>query len=74
MGCVICGRGMCTKSFHSIEEQDAYDNIADGVVERTVSQCADVLERMDGEWVEVDGEETFMIDLHKALDLLKDIY
>ena len=28
MSCPICGRGSCTESFHSIEEQERFDAVA----------------------------------------------
>lgn len=34
MGCEICGRNNCTKSFHSLDEQDEFDKITDSVKER----------------------------------------
>ena len=34
MSCEICGRGACSKSFHSLEEQGDFDKIADEVKER----------------------------------------
>ena len=27
MGCEICGRGACTRSFHSLEEQEEFDRV-----------------------------------------------
>lgn len=27
MGCEICGRGACTRSFHSLEEQNEFDQV-----------------------------------------------
>lgn len=38
MSCEICGRGACTRSFHSLEEQqiyeDAFDKVRDKLVDR----------------------------------------
>ena len=34
MGCEICGRGNCCRSFHSLEEQSQFDDIADGIKDR----------------------------------------
>jgi len=34
MACEICGRTSCTRSFHSLEEQERFDTIADPVKER----------------------------------------
>ena len=29
MACDICGRGNCTESFHSLEEQERYSDVID---------------------------------------------
>jgi transcription elongation factor Elf1 len=29
MSCDICGRGSCTESFHSLEEQERYEKVID---------------------------------------------
>ena len=31
MPCEICGRNSCTRSFHSLEEQRDFDDVADNV-------------------------------------------
>lgn len=32
MSCRICGRNSCTESFHSLEEQDKYEEVDDKLV------------------------------------------
>ena len=34
MACEICGRNSCTASFHSIEEQQNFDEVADKIKDR----------------------------------------
>lgn len=34
MACEICGRNSCTRSFHALEEQNDFDNIADSIKDR----------------------------------------
>ena len=34
MSCEICGRSACTRSFHSLEEQENFDNKADDIKDR----------------------------------------
>jgi hypothetical protein len=34
MGCEICGRGNCTRSFHSLEEQEEFDTVNDKTKDR----------------------------------------
>lgn len=55
MACEICGRSSCTRSFHSIEEQETFDNIKDQVLENLGSSLKWKLERLDTE--EIDGKE-----------------
>ncbi len=47
MSCEICGRGNCTSSFHSLEEQDAFDEIAGKVKERIVRRALGALDGLD---------------------------
>ena len=41
MGCEICGRNNCCKSFHSFEEQQNFDNVADTIKDR----CREIIKR-----------------------------
>jgi hypothetical protein len=44
MACLICGRWNCLPIFHSTEEQEAYDRIADTLFERIAeaeTRCAE---------------------------------
>jgi len=34
MACEICRRSSCTRSFHSLEEQGQFDDVADNVKDR----------------------------------------
>jgi hypothetical protein len=52
MSCYICRRGSCTPSFHSLEEQEAYED-ADTAYE----EFLDVWERCNKEWLESEEEE-----------------
>lgn len=38
MGCEICGRGSCAKSFHSIEQQERHERIEAG-------ECEDCIDK-----------------------------
>lgn len=46
MGCEICGRGNCTRSFHSLEEQEEHDNVADVTKEYVQRTLLDKLNRL----------------------------
>ena len=38
MSCRICGRGNCTESFHSIEEQEEFDKYANMTERELISE------------------------------------
>lgn len=46
MGCEICGRGSCTKSFHSLEEQSNFDDVADNIKDRLKAILKRKIERL----------------------------
>ena len=48
MACEICGRSSCCKSFHSIEEQDSFDNIADNVKSRMINSLVRKIGGLNG--------------------------
>lgn len=52
MSCEICGRSSCTKSFHSVEEQDNFDNIAEDVKERTANRIKNAVNSLDYEIID----------------------
>jgi hypothetical protein len=53
MGCEICGRGSCTRSFHSLEEQDEFDreNKTDEIKERLRGIIERGVDRLRGEHI-----------------------
>jgi hypothetical protein len=48
MSCEICGRGACTRSFHSLEAQEAFDN-PPNVTKEAEEYMRDVIEAALGE-------------------------
>ncbi len=48
MGCRICGRGACCKSFHSLEEQENYDNMYGGF-ELKIDELNDEIKKLEEE-------------------------
>lgn len=68
MSCEICGRNNCVKSFHSLEEQEKFDNIADRIKERFKQYISNRLNRLDG--MEIDRK--FYIKLDDALEEIDD--
>lgn len=47
MSCEICGRSGCCKSFHSVEEQEDFDNIADNIKDMLVNKITNGINRLD---------------------------
>ena len=54
MSCEICGRGSCSKSFHSLDEQQEFDSAVDPVKERIEAQITAQVNRLVCE--EIDGD------------------
>ena len=50
MSCEICGRHSCCKSYHSLEEQSNFDNIADNVKSRAIRVISNKISRIDGHY------------------------
>lgn len=67
MACEICGRNSCTRSFHSLEEQEAFDNIADAVKERCRRIIHAEVRLIDGEH---GKDDAYMVDLNKVLEVI----
>ena len=75
MSCEICGRGNCVASFHSIEEQQSFDEIADNVKDRSKSRIYDAVNRLtDGEWItDEDGNEKYVVVLDDVLKVIDNV-
>lgn len=52
MSCVICGRGNCTMSFHSLEEQSYFEE-----AEQAFERYLDIRERCRQEWLDSGSDE-----------------
>jgi len=48
MGCEICGRNSCCASFHSIEEQNSFDAVADGIKDRAIRVISKEIDKLKG--------------------------
>lgn len=46
MACEICGRNSCTRSFHALDEQTAFDEVADSVKNRMKAEIKRQVERL----------------------------
>ena len=50
ISCPICGRNNCCKSFHSSEEQNAYDEILDSVLPSIINSLKRNVDRLQGHY------------------------
>lgn len=67
MSCEICGRGNCTRLFHSLEEQYSFDEIADNVKDTLRTQITRSVDRLP--YLEIDGDVYVKLDdVCKAID------
>ena len=66
MSCEICGKSSCTKSFHSLDEQNNFDEIADEVKARAQQLIEYRLDRL--EYTEIEGE--VYIKLSDAIEVV----
>lgn len=46
MGCEICGRGNCIRSFHSLEEQEEFDSVNDKTKDRMIHFLVNKINRL----------------------------
>jgi len=68
MGCEICGRGSCTKSFHSIEEQNNFNDIADDIKNRAKEIIKQRMNRLSYEEI----EDEIYVKLSDVIDTIED--
>lgn len=68
MACELCSRSNCTRSFHSIEEQSNFDDVADEIKDRAKTVITNRLNRV--EWIEESGE--VYIKLSDAIEVVQD--
>lgn len=71
MSCEICGRNSCMKSFHSIDEQNSFDEIADGVKERMKNYLINRMNRLDNIWAGKD-EGIAYVNLDDVISEIED--
>lgn len=69
MGCEICGRSACTRSFHSLEEQEEFDRVnkTDEIKERLRNIIERQLNRLKGEYIEDD----YYVKLSDVIDVVQ---
>ena len=69
MGCEICGRGACTRSFHSLEEQEEFDRInkTDEIKERLKNIIERQVNRLKGDYIDDD----YYVKLSDVIDVIQ---
>jgi hypothetical protein len=70
MSCEICGRGTCTRSFHSLEEQLAYDNAYDGIKDKIKSNLLCKINRLST--ISNYGDNEDYIKLDEVINIIND--
>ena len=68
MGCEICGRGACTRSFHSLEEQEEFYRVnkTDEIKERLRNIIERQVNRLKGDYIEDD----YYVKLSDVIDII----
>ena len=68
MGCEICGRNNCCKSFHSLEEQKSFDDVADIVKDRCREIIRRKVERVNSFYDNNDNAVVILEEVIQAID------
>jgi len=69
MECEICGRGACTRNFHSLEEQEEFDRVnkTDEIKERLRNIIERQVNRLKGDYIEDD----YYVKLSDVIDVIQ---
>lgn len=68
MACEICGRNSCTRSFHSLEEQSTFDEVADSAKNR----MKDVLRRQIERLKDYGNDDSrTLVDIGEVIDVIE---
>ena len=69
MGCEICRRGACTRSFHSLEEQEEFDRVnkTDEIKERLRNIIERQVNRLKGDYIDDD----YYVKLSDVIDVIQ---
>lgn len=66
MSCEICGRNFCTRSFHSLDEQNNFDESADKVKDRMKEVIKRQIERLK----DYGEDDRYLVDLSEVIDII----
>lgn len=68
MACEICGRNSCTRSFHALDEQIAFDEVADSAKNR----MKDVLKRQIERLKDYGNDDSrTLVDIGEVIDVIE---
>lgn len=71
MGCEICGRGACTRSFHTLQDQEEFDQVnkTDEIKER----LRNIIEKQLGRLKTIvnDSDDDEYVKLSDVIDIIK---
>ena len=69
MGCEICGRNNCCKSFHSLDEQKSFDDVADIVKDKCRSIILKKVERVNSFY---DNDDNVVVKIDDIIEAIND--
>ncbi len=71
MACELCGKISCTRSFHTLEEQNQFDNYADKVKERMKEILKYKINNLQDK-----GEDSvyYLVDISEVIDIIDNYY
>ncbi len=68
MACEICGRNLYTRSFHNLEEQSTFDDVADSVKNR----MKDVLKRQIERLKDYGNDDSrTLVDIEEVIEIIE---
>lgn len=71
MACELCGRMSCTRSFHTLEEQNQFDSYADEVKERMKEVLKYKINRLQDKGKDM---EYYLVDISEVIDIIDNYY
>ena len=69
MSCEICGRNNCTRSFHSLEEQQDFDDVADKVKDNMKAAIIRQIIRL--KYYESEETNSNLVDIDEVISIIE---
>jgi hypothetical protein len=67
MSCEICNRSSCCTSFHSLEEQDKYEEISENMKERMKNIISNKINKIEL----INNEGEYYVKLDEVLEIVE---